>query len=52
MLQEIANLNRGTLNCKMNYIVANLRVTTCSRLNGERSIDGWSKHVPRLTDTL
>lgn len=52
MFQEIANLSRSTLNCTTNDIVANLRVTTGSRLKGERRIDGWPKHVPRLTDTL
>ena len=51
MFQEIANLSRGALNCTMHDIVANLRVTTGSCLKGERRIDGWSKHVPRLTDT-
>ena len=52
MFQEIANLGRGTLNCTMQFIVANLGVATCLRLKGERCIDGWSKHVSGLTDTL
>ncbi len=51
MLQEIANLSRGALNCTLNCTVANPRVTTCIRFKGERRIDGWSKYVPRLTDT-
>jgi hypothetical protein len=52
MLQEQANLSRGALNCTLNCIVANLRVAACSRLKGECCIDGRSKHVPRLADTL
>ena len=50
MFQEIANFRRGTRNGTMNDSVANLKVTTGSRLKRERCIDGWSKHVPRLTD--
>jgi len=51
MFQERANLSRGTLNCTMKCIVADLRITTRSRLKGERRIDGGSEHMPRLTDT-
>ena len=51
MFQELANLSRGTRNGTMHNIVAGLRVTTCSRLKGERRIDGWSEHMPRLADT-
>ena len=51
MFQQIAHFRRGTLNGTLHDSVANRKVTTGSRLKGERGIDGWSKHVPRLTDT-
>lgn len=52
MFQQIAYLSRSTLDRTTKYTVADLRVTTCSRLKGERRIDGRSKQVPCLTDTL